>query len=133
MEMSIPIEDLILPAYLEAMRFTDGGPDNPELDEASIDPEAVEVARKHCHEFVARARPLLLEAVNRVGYDWTRVGHDFWFTRNRHGVGFWDRDQLDEGGLGRKLTEIADSAGQSESYLGENGRIFLTDPLFVGP
>lgn len=40
-------------------------------------------------------------------------GHDFYFTRQRHGVGFWDR--ANEGlpkELGDKLTEIADGFGE---------------------
>ena len=38
-----------------------------------------------------------LTEVEEAGLDLTefdagQVGHDFWLTRNRHGCGFWDRD-----------------------------------------
>lgn len=33
------------------------------------------------------------------------LGHDLWLTGAGHGAGFWDRAELDEGGLGARLTE----------------------------
>lgn len=37
------------------------------------------------------------------------MGSNFWYTRNGHGVGFWDRD-LEE--TGDRLTDIAQSFGE---------------------
>jgi hypothetical protein len=31
-----------------------------------------------------------------------QVGHDLWLTRNRHGVGFWDRDDKVYGTVERR-------------------------------
>lgn len=41
-------------------------------------------------------------------------GHDFWLTRNRHGVGFWDRGYPAE--VGRALTNAAHAYGESHLY-----------------
>lgn len=48
-----------------------------------------------CEAFQAAAAPLLEEAFDR-GYSEERAGTDFWFTRNGHGAGFWDREELAE-------------------------------------
>ncbi len=45
-------------------------------------------------------------AYDRDGYSATRAGHDFWLTRNGHGAGFWDRDELKEDGVGADLTDL---------------------------
>ena len=44
--------------------------------------------------------------IERDGYDSTRAGNDLWLTSQGHGVGFWDRSELDDGDLGDKLTAI---------------------------
>src|SRR5690348_2131647 len=45
----------------------------------------IEQARKDCAKFTVENCELL----NQAGDPW-RNGSDFWYTRNRHGVGFWD-------------------------------------------
>ena len=47
----------------------------------------------------------ILERAYATGYDETQAGRDYWFTRNGHGVGFWDRPELKPHGLGEALTE----------------------------
>lgn len=42
--------------------------------------------------------------------DASRVGHDFWMTRQGHGVGFWDGDYTKE--LGDKLTKLSKAQGE---------------------
>ena len=50
------------------------------------------------------------------------AGHDFWLTRNGHGVGFWDRG-LDE--LGDRLSDAAHKFGETNLYVGDDGKIYL--------
>lgn len=38
--------------------------------------------------------------------DASKVGHDFWFTRNGHGVGFCDREELNINDVGERLTAV---------------------------
>jgi hypothetical protein len=49
-----------------------------------------------------------------------RNGHDFWLTREGHGVGFWDRGY---GRVGSILTDAASSFGGFNLYLGDDGMI----------
>lgn len=69
-----------------------------------IHPDSLAAIRKDCEEWQAANAGLLAEAYSR-DYDAMQAGRDYWFTRNGHGVGFWDRDELDSDGLGDKLTK----------------------------
>ena len=51
-----------------------------------------------------------------------QLGHDFALTRNHHGAGFWDRGL---GDLGINLTDIAQSYGSVDVYLGDDELIHI--------
>lgn len=126
---------LIFQGYVEAMLFTENSPGNFMADwqddevqdglrEGTIDgcipddagwsdihPESAERMQLDCFNFEVQARDLLAKAYER-DYDAAQAGRDFWFTRNGHGVGFWDRKELEADGLGDALTTIAESFGQ---------------------
>jgi hypothetical protein len=53
------------------------------------------------------------------------AGHDFWFTRNGHGTGFWDREYLNQE-TKDKLTKSAKSFGESCVYIGDDGLLYLS-------
>jgi len=57
------------------------------------------------------------------GDEWDYAAHDFVLTRNHHGSGFWD------GGWhapwGERLTELAHTFPQLESYLDDNDTLQL--------
>lgn len=58
------------------------------------------------------------------GNTWTtdeQDGHDFYLTRNGHGVGYWDRGY---GPIGDILTDAAKSYGTSGLYVGDDGKIY---------
>jgi hypothetical protein len=46
-----------------------------------------------------------------------RAGSDYWFTRNGHGVGFWDRDL---GDVGDMLSDAARDAGGVHVFFGDH-------------
>jgi len=50
-------------------------------------------------------------------------GHDFWLTRNGHGAGFWDRGL---GEVGERLSLAARAFGESNLYIGDDGRIYVS-------
>lgn len=60
---------------------------------------------------------------------WTEpgAGHDFWLTRNGHGVGFWDRYSESQNkaahDLGDVLSEVARKFGESFMYFGDDKKI----------
>jgi hypothetical protein len=60
-----------------------------------------------------------------VGYDWEMLGHDLWLTRNGHGAGFWDRNELKKDGLGDKLSDIARKMGEKDPYVGDDGKVYI--------
>jgi len=70
-----------------------------------------------CEAFQAEAADLLEQAYER-DYDATQAGRDFWFTRCGHGVGFWDRRELESDGLGDNLSAIARRYGDKYASFG---------------
>lgn len=96
--------------YIEAMFFTEtGSEDDGDLEHATVadlTPSSWEAIRTDCEEFQAAAASLLAQAYDRDGYDEEAAGRDFWFTRNGHGVGFWEREPLREDGLGDALSAL---------------------------
>lgn len=126
--------DSFTQGYIEAMFFTDTGDrDDGDLENActaDLSAEALEEIKAECAAFQAKAAKLLARAYERSGYDEEMAGRDFWYTRNGHGVGFWDRDALDRGGLGNALTELCGwSTGFPERsiYRGDDGAIYYTE------
>lgn len=120
--------------YLIAALFTE----EERLAEDSSTPErsfglldfaasAIERAIKDCTEF-QHAWPELLAAAYELYLPHVdaptpqcSAGHDFWFTRNGHGVGFWDR------GFGRKLgdelTDACKACKEVTIELGDDGEL----------
>lgn len=67
-----------------------------ELDQYEWADGEAEKLRPDCLDFI-QEHELTLECYAALrkfsgGNVWEYVGHDFWLTRNGHGVGFWDRD-----------------------------------------
>jgi hypothetical protein len=48
------------------------------------------------------------------------VAHDFWLTRNGHGVGFWDGDYPE---CGDRLCELTKKFGECNLYISDAGEI----------
>lgn len=57
--------------------------------------------------------------------DAEKAGHDFWLTRNGHGAGFWDRDELSEADQTR-YTEAAKAFGECYIYVGDDGKLYVS-------
>jgi hypothetical protein len=61
---------------------------------ADLAPDALAQIVSDCEAFQRDNAALLALAYERDDYDATQAGRDYWYTRNGHGVGFWDREQL---------------------------------------
>jgi len=116
--------------YIEAMFFTDASDsDDGDLAHATLAelaPEALATIVRDCTTFQNDYRADIDEAVDtgRInGYDEMAAGRDYWFTRNHHGVGFWDRDL---GEIGDKLTEKAHNDPSVDLYRGDNEQIYIS-------
>lgn len=52
------------------------------------------------------------------------AGHDFWLTRNHHGVGFWEADHCTEE-EGERLTASAQTYTEKNIVEGDDGTLYL--------
>lgn len=127
--------DSFAQGYVEAMFFTDTGTgDDAEngLEDASVAELASETLDKikaDCARFQELAADLLANACQRDDYDMESAGRDFWYTRNGHGVGFWDRKTLSADGLGDALSALCGwhtAFGELSVYRGDDGLIYLS-------
>lgn len=121
--------DQFTQGYIDALFFTDSGDIEDEIqDEGFYDfaDETLSHILLDCAKFQADNAELLALAYDRVGYEESSAGHDFWLTRNGHGAGFWDRSPLDADNLGDKLTKAADLFNEISPYLGDDSKIYLT-------
>ena len=84
--------------------------------------------RAFCEAFQRDNAALLAQAYERPDYDETQAGRDLWFTSQGHGVGFWDRGQLDAEGLGDKLS---DAARYNDASVWFAGHVTYGDAPFV--
>jgi hypothetical protein len=114
--------DQILKHYITAALWSSTGEDGEPLDASftaeDLAPEAVARMRDDCAKFSRIAAADIAAA----GLDAAQVGHDLWLTRNRHGVGFWDRAF---GEVGDNLTQAAHNLGECWIYEGDDGRLYL--------
>lgn len=107
-------------AYLECALWSSAESEEPlnnGRDVSDFAPAAIVKATEDCADFQAAC------AADLEGIDDSQAGHDFWLTRNRHGVGFWDRGL---GAVGDRLTMAAHAYGESDAYLGDDGKMHLS-------
>lgn len=84
--------------------------------------EAIETAKSDCESFIfqviasfgeEKGKEILTTEGNDFGY---LVAHDLYLTRNGHGTGFWDRDEIYGGMNSAILTRLSESLGSSNAY-----------------
>jgi hypothetical protein len=107
--------ETFLTAYIEAALWC-GVEDDTSLQPDEIAPETLTKMRDDCTSFWATIEPLIGDATA------DQAGHDFWFSRNRHGVGFWDRGDMYPDG--DKLHELAIAYGEVDLYIGDDGLVY---------
>jgi hypothetical protein len=109
-----------LRGYLEAALWTTdpdahGGCDYAECGRAEemvsrIPQRFIDEAIADCDDFAQANAELLAQAGTH-----DQNGHDFWLTRNGHGVGFWDRGY---GDVGKQLTDACKPYSSHDLELG---------------
>ncbi len=110
-------------AYIEAMMWTLTDEDGHSMDHLGlhdIAPETIERLKVQCADFQAEYAHWLKDS------DPSQAGHDFWLTRNHHGVGYWDRseDTYPNDPEGLHLTEAAHECGEINAYVGDDGMVY---------
>lgn len=111
--------DEIVSSYIEAMLWT-------EVDEIKdkgiedLSPESLNSIKTDVTTFYEKNKELIDMLPAEYGHE--QIGHDFWLTRNGHGAGFWDRGL---GELGDKLTDATKEFGESNLYIGDDGKLYI--------
>jgi len=96
--------------------------DNYEIEDFTK--EGLQRIMDDCETFRAkRGVEAAIESSEYEGAD-EQAGHDFWLTRNGHGAGFWDGDWPEPAAT--TLTKAAEAMGEIWVYVGDNGRLYLT-------
>jgi len=90
-------------------------------DDALIDipDETRKEAEEDCQKFVEGN----MTDIEECGMDMEHIGHNFWLTRNGHGLGFWDRGLEEE--LEKRLTKACEGFGQTWLYMGDDKKLYL--------
>lgn len=166
--------DAFTQGYVEALFFTSQGDGEPGTDNESglwvesedepglwsnefgfsdLAPETLAAIIDDCAKFQADFAALLTDAYAR-DYGADQAGRDFWYTRNGHGVGFWDREELEPVGAawdsvqipldqwtdetrrlrevlkaaapGQLLTDASKAFRSLDAYLGDDGKVYLS-------
>lgn len=125
-----PLSNDFLDGYLECCLWSSsdnsddsgGNPLDENYDVDDLADEALAKAIKDCNAFIRKAGKLMNALNKKLGTNDGQHGHDFWLTRNGHGVGFWDRNY---GKAGDALTDFAKTFGQCDAIVGDNGKIYL--------
>lgn len=99
-------------AYIAAALFSTndestpsgGEPLDNNFDARDLDGDSLRRCHNDCKDFQEQNAELLAHGTSSQG------GHDFWFTRNHHGAGFWDGDWPE--GVGERLTDAAHRFGE---------------------
>jgi hypothetical protein len=109
--------------YIEAVFFTNAScADDGDLEGAGffeLSPAALEAIQEECAEWQGANSELLRQACEQPDYDMERAGNDYWYTRNGHGTGFWDRGL---GDIGEALSKAARYSSR-DIYRGDDGAI----------
>lgn len=119
-------------SYLETARFTDMGPDSdipehlPFSDRAKFDAALdilnfIDNARSDENSRVNNTQTitwtLLIETLGSGKMALEQMASDLWYSRNGHGVGFWERGL---GPLGDRLHTLAEDMGTRSVYTNDN-------------
>lgn len=91
---------------------------------SDLAPDSLARIIAECAQF-QNAHASLLEMAYARNYDEEQAGRDYWFTRNGHGVGYWDRKPLEAEGLGEALSTAA-RYSERDAYVGDDGKVHLS-------
>lgn len=128
--MTIDIKRMIA-GYTECAAWADCGPDH-ETHECEWSDELRAAMEADCAAFIAMCDGYKVTdtlAEKAPEYSDERLGHDFWLTRNGHGAGFWDRDELTASFLwgvtiGERLTQLTKRFPNVDLYVGDDGKVY---------
>lgn len=98
-----PDYDAFLQGYLACAAWS--GPEDESDSNLDFTKAAIKAADEQCRAFIDANWKDLCDL------DESDSGHDFWLTRNGHGAGFWDRNEIPKA-IRDRLTEASKKAGE---------------------
>lgn len=117
--------DELARGYVEAMFFTNGDTADErenllnELGVQKLTRASVKRIKRDCNKFTGIIMPdgcFVRQWLDRFPkYSDEQAGRDLWFTRQGHGVGFWERQELGE--AGDALSDAARTLGEHYVYV----------------
>lgn len=128
--------DAFTQGYIEALFFTadlcisDQGRNEEPCGFADLAPETLARIIADCSSFYAANRATLIahsgdDPAGEPNEETQQAaGRDFWYTRNGHGVGFWDGDWLEP--YASQLDAAAKAFSNIDAYLGDDGKVYLS-------
>lgn len=118
-------------AYVEAMFFTNCDSGDEDEDKANrlgtsrLTRAALAEIENDCAIFEGANCATIAEVLMHGERDLDGIAHDFWFTRQGHGVGFWEGESRGyPGDTGDKLDAAAKKMGESHPYF-SRGWIYI--------
>lgn len=99
---------------------SDGEPVNADTFELSTAGRAK--CESDCRAFCTKNEEIISQAISLPGYDASQAGHDFALTRNGHGAGYWDRENLPIV-LGELLTAASHRTGEVYAQLDDANEV----------
>lgn len=119
-------------SYVQVLLSTER-PDS--VDEHGVTPEAYDIAplseqlihstNRDAFRFSAAALPLFAAPLMDGTASLDQIGADFAFTRNGHGVGFWDRPEVyGSQANADALTKLCKTFPNVDVYLGDDGKLY---------
>lgn len=119
--------ETVLNSYIAAALWSSTDDKGEHLDKkhnkGDISEETLSKIKKDITNFLKEAEQYLKESELDDG----QIGHDFWLTRNRHGVGFWDRGSGKSKEINtalKKISDISSSYGETDLYIGDDKKIY---------
>jgi hypothetical protein len=112
-------------AYVEAMFFTncDSGDEANRLGTSRLTIATLNAIATDCIDFQNDNAATIAECL-AAGKTLDSIAHDFWFTRQGHGVGFWESSRGYPGDTGAKLDAAAKEMGEVYPYF-SRGWIYI--------
>lgn len=119
-------EEFIL-GYIDAALFVSDdmreGHETTDLRAYPVSEQTGALMRAECLGFIEGNRKPLELAYAHPGYRASDAGADLWYTRNGHGVGFWEKSLRPDDTFDA-LTRAANSTGERSLFVGDDGLVY---------
>lgn len=127
MKTEIIIE--IINGYKEAFIFAESARDHKgnfidDMTDYDFSDQAHQRIAQDVTAFINANLAAISEAMSD-GATANQIGNDLHFTRNGHGVGFWDRPEIYTTNTANRLTNAAKLMPNVSAYIGEDNLIYI--------